>query len=102
MITKLNRNINGNDITKNLELARELLEVLEAVEDKSKAIVFLNTKDLQKMTGFSKKTVEKLFRDPEFPSCNYGKQQVAEVHAVIKYFSVSRHKEDSYFWKSAS
>lgn len=81
-----------------VELAEKLNDLLTEISDKSKAIVFLTTKDIQEATGFSKKTVERLFADPEFPSCNFGKGQVAEIHAVIEYFSVPRRKNESAYW----
>lgn len=107
-VQKLNRKmINAvNELQSNTEenlkneisLARELQEILSDIEGKSKLTLFLTIKDVQELTGFSRHTVDKLFNDPEFPACNYGKSRIVEVHAFIEYFSTSRRKEDSFYW----
>lgn len=88
----------NNNIENSLETARELNTILDEIEAKSNLLLFLTTEDIQKATGFSKKTVERLFKDPEFPSCDYGKGQIVELHAAIKYFSVPRRKDESFYW----
>lgn len=56
------------------------------------ALKFLSVEDFCKVSGWSEKTVQKLYNRPDFPSTDYGKEKKAEIHAVIKYFSVPRRK----------
>ena len=60
---------------------------------------FFTMKDIQEMTGWSEKTVKKLFNDPKFPSADYGRNQVVEVHALIDYFSKRHEKKLDSYWR---
>ena len=60
---------------------------------------FFTIKDLQKMTGWSENIVQKLFNDPKFPSADYGRNQVVEVHALIDYFSRRHEKALDNYWR---
>ena len=91
-------NVTMFDIDAQTEKLERAVELLNQVKENSIGLKFLTVEDVMKATGFSKTTVEKLSRDPEFPSCNYGRAQVAELNAVIKYFSVPRRREYSTFW----
>ncbi len=82
-----------------VEKLENLLDVLKKINEQDKILKFVDIEQVMKATGFSKKTVQDLFKDPEFPTCNYGKKQIAEVNAVIKYFSSPRRKEDSVYWR---
>lgn len=82
-----------------IEKTSKLIENLNNLKECSKVLCFVNAEDLAKMTGLSRKTVLNLFNDPEFPSCDYGKTKIAEIHAVINYFSVPRRKCDSLYWR---
>lgn len=57
-------------------------------------IMFLNIDDVVELTHWSKKKVQELFNRDDFPSCDFGKEKIAEANAVIKYFSVPRRKKD--------
>lgn len=35
-----------------------------------------------------------IYNMPDFPSCDYGRQKFAEVHAVEKYFSIPRRRNN--------
>ncbi len=59
----------------------------------SSEVIFYSVDDLIKMTGWSRKTVQRMFRDPEFHSVQMGRKQLIENHALIEYFSVKRVKE---------
>ena len=63
---------------------------------------FYSIKDVMEMTGWSEGTVQKLFNDPKFPSADYGKTKVVEVHALIQFFSVPHNKERERYWQPSS
>ena len=65
----------------------------------SSEVRFYSMKDIQEMTGWSHGTVEELFRDPKFPSADFGRKQVVEAHALIEYFSVKHEKARDRYWK---
>ena len=62
-------------------------------------IKFYTIADLQEMLGWSETTVQKLFKDPNFPSSDFGRRQVIEAHALIEYFSVKHERERDRFWR---
>lgn len=104
---KNKRNINNTnnitlfDVDSQIEKLERAVELLNQVKENSIGLKFLTVEDLMKATGFSRTTAQQLFRDPEFPSCNFGKTQVVELTAVIEYFSVPRRREYSDFWQAA-
>lgn len=81
------------DIDLQINKLKELIKLQEEANDLSKSIAFISIKDFCQITGWSESTVQNLFNRPDFPSCDFGKEKKAEVHAVIKYFSVPRRKE---------
>ena len=62
-------------------------------------VKFYSIPELQKMTGWSEKTVQKLFNDPEFPATDFGRTKLVEAHALINYFSKRRCKNTNRYWK---
>lgn len=71
---------------------KELILKLEELEKKIEFIKFLNIKEFAKVANWSEKKASELYRRPDFPSCDFGKEKIAEVNAIIKYFSVPRRK----------
>ena len=65
----------------------------------SSEVRFYTIADLCKMLGWSHGTVEKLFRDPKFPSADFGRGKVVEAHALIDYFSKKHERDRDRFWK---
>lgn len=65
----------------------------------SSEVKFYTIGDLVKMLKWSESTVQKLFNDPRFPSCNFGKGKVVEAHALIEYFSKKHEKERERYWR---
>lgn len=63
---------------------------------------FYTIENIQEMTGWSKKTVQKLFNDPRFPASDYGRIKVVEAHALIDYFSKRHEKDRERHWQSDS
>ena len=58
----------------------------------STEIRFYTPKDVARMTGWSEKTVLKMFNDPKFPSADFGRNKVIEADALRNYFS-TRHEK---------
>lgn len=78
------------------------MEAFDLTTDKryiSSEVRFYTIADLCKMLGWSHGTVEKLFRDPKFPSADFGRGKVVEAHALIDYFSKKHERERDRFWK---
>ena len=65
----------------------------------SSEAVFYSIEDVMKMTGWSKKVVQRLFNTQGFPYTNFGKKKLVEAHALVAYFSVSRLREDESCWE---
>ena len=63
-------------------------------------IRFYTIADLQKMLGWSETTVQKLFKDPNFPSADFGKSKVVEAHALIDYCSTKHVKTRERYWRT--
>lgn len=80
------------NLDKELDKVKELLKGLEEIKEKTQLIRFVSIKEFMEMSGWGKETVLDLYNRPDFPSCNFGKEKKAEVHAIIKYFSVPRRK----------
>lgn len=60
---------------------------------------FYTIEDIVRMTGWSENTVQMLFNSPLFPSADYGKKKVVEVHALIEYFARKHEREREYYWR---
>ena len=80
-------------VDEELEKAKALLETLLKIEETSKALNFLTIKDVVAATGWGFATVQQLFNRPDFPSCDFGKEKVVEIHAALQYCSVPRRTE---------
>lgn len=88
--------INSDVVTIDAELekATKLFKTILEIENASKALNFLTIKDVADATGWSLGTVRQLFNRPDFPSCDFGKEKIVEIHAALNYFSVPRRKEE--------
>lgn len=62
-------------------------------------VKFYSIADVQELTGWSEKTIQKLFNDPSFPTTDFGRTKLVEAHALIKYFETRRTKETSRYWR---
>lgn len=71
---------------------KELLELEEKLAENAVKLRFITIKEMIELTGWSPTTVKQLYNRPDFPSCNFGKEKIAEANAVINYFSVPRRK----------
>lgn len=66
----------------------------------SSDVKFYTIEDMQRLTGWSENTIQKLFNDPSFPASNYGRAKIVEAHALITFFSIRHEKSREVFWKS--
>ena len=80
------------DLDKELDKVQKLMTSIEKLADNTRMIRFITIREFAKITGWSVTTVKHLYNRPDFPSCDYGKEKIAEVSAVVKYFSVPRRK----------
>lgn len=65
----------------------------------SSDVKFYTIEDMQRLTGWSENTIQKLFNDPSFPASNYGRTKIVEAHALITFFSIRHEKSHEVFWK---
>ena len=49
----------------------------------SPEVVFFTKADIQELSGWSEDEVRLLCFDRRFPSCNFGRKEVVEIHALI-------------------
>ena len=81
-----------NEIDEQIKKLKELLELQIEVKDNIVYLTFIGVEDLMEMTGWGRNTVNKLFEEPDFPCCDFGKEKKAEIHAVLQYFSKPHRK----------
>ena len=65
----------------------------------STEIRFYTPKDVARITGWSEKTVLKMFNDPKFPSADFGRNKVIEADALRNYFSTRHEKSKDRYWR---
>ena len=65
----------------------------------SSELRFYTISDLQKLLGWSERTVQKMFNDSAFPSVDFGRNKVVEAHAAIEYFSKRHEKALELHWQ---
>jgi len=65
----------------------------------SSEVILYSIPDIVKMSGWSQRTVQKLFNDPSFPSIDYGKRKLVENHALIRFLSVKRERIHDNYWR---
>jgi len=82
----------NTDIDTQLANIKELVSTLKELKETAQLIQFVTMKQFCELSGWSMSTVKTLYNRPDFPSSDYGKEKVAEVHAILKYFSVPRRK----------
>lgn len=80
------------DFEKTIEQLKELVNKAEELKNNVRKITFITSAELAEMMHCSVVTAREIFNRKDFPACNFGKEKVAEIGAVIKYFSVRREK----------
>lgn len=85
----------NESLKEEIDKMQKIVDHLAELKEKAYILNFLTVKDFMKITGWSEPTVQKLFNREDFPSCDFGKEKIAEVGAVINYFSVPRRKNET-------
>lgn len=80
-------------LDKYIDKMQEVSDLLKQIDTDIEKLRFVTIKEFATVTGWSPTTVQALFNRPDFPSCDYGKEKIALLSAVIKYFEVPRRKE---------
>ena len=80
------------DIDLNVRKLDELLEKLKLAEDKSKAIRLITIKEFAEIRKCSLVTAQRIYRLPSFPSESIGRIHVAELNAILDWYSQKRDK----------
>lgn len=96
-------NLSIEDLIKIKDIFEEICEYKKQIDDlnqKETIIEFLTVDDVSRILDISKKTANKLFNDPEFPSNNYGKEKKVLTSEFIKFFSHRQDKNKSFYWKN--
>ena len=62
-------------------------------------VILYSIDDIVKMSGWSHKTVQKLFNDPKFPAIDYGRQKLVGNHALMQYLSIRHEKAHDRYWR---
>ena len=57
---------------------------------RSSAVVFYTDETLKDLSGWSDEDIRILFADPRFPSADFGRRPVVEVHSLIMFFAKIR------------
>ena len=99
----MKQNLEIDDLIAYQALLDDICSKIHIVEQSKKSSVdlkFYTQKDVERMTGMSVQTVQKLFNDHEFPACNYGKSFVVEANALMGFFAQKRDKHNSRYWKN--
>lgn len=76
---------------------REMAVALDRLSVSS-AVRLYSIDDFIGMSGWSRKTVQKLFNDPSFPSMDYGRTKLVEAHALIAFLSVKHERDLEPYW----
>lgn len=61
----------------------------------SPEVEFFTKEEIVKRSGWSEAEVRILFYDRRFPSCNYGRKEIVEIHALIDFFE----KKERTLWR---
>lgn len=73
-------------------LNNELSKLHSNIQSIDNDIEFFTIKDVMDLTGWSKRTCENLFLNPEFPSCDYGKSKIVLKPAFVQFFMTRRER----------
>ena len=84
---------------KGSQLAQASVDYSRPVYVLTPEVILYDVQDVISMTGYSKKTVLKLFSDPELPKLRIGKKTVVEAHAFIAYCATTHDKDEDDFWR---
>lgn len=77
-----------------LQKLNEYLIKCEEVEEKTKKIHFVTIKEFAEMRGCSLKIAGDIFKLPDFPSEDFGKEHVVSIEALRNWYMQKRKKSD--------
>lgn len=80
----------NEDLSNEINQLKEMTQLLDKAKDSVRAIQFLTIRQVSEATGWSIPTTQKVFNKKDFPACDYGKEKIVEIGALINYFSVRR------------
>lgn len=81
-----------NNLKEQIENLTLLADRLEKIETNTQKLQFITVREFAELTGWSIATVQNLFNRKDFPSCNFGKEKIAEINAVREYFKIPRRR----------
>lgn len=82
------------------ELNNEISNFQNSIESLGKEeTLFFDIAGVQRITGWSKKTVEDLFNHPAFPCTDIGKRKLILKTAFVKFFMERRCRDNEDYWK---
>ena len=84
------------DIDLNISKLDELLNKLKLAEDRSRAIRLITIKEFAEIRNCSLACAQKIYSLPSFPSENIAKTKVAELNAIITWYSQKRDKKTEF------
>lgn len=99
---RLRKRLEEEERKSRYEAYRTMNEETMAEFKLSSDVTLYSVEDVMEMTGWSQRTVLRLFHNPAFPATNYGKKMLVENHALIRFFSVRRDKELDPYWTKES
>ena len=76
-----------------------LKEIENADANLLQGIRFYGISEVAELTGWSEKTVQKMFNDPKFPMADFGKGKIVLENALVEYFSVRHEKSKDRYWR---
>lgn len=74
------------------KLNNELFKLHSNMQSINNDIEFFTIKDVMDLTGWSKRTCENLFLNPDFPSCDFGKSKIVLKPAFVQFFMSRRER----------
>ena len=94
----------NNDFSLSLKEIKEINEEISkflsnAEKLENEDVLFFDTSDVRRITGWSKKTVEDLFNHPAFPCTEIGKRKLVLKISFIKFFMDRRCRDNEDYWK---
>lgn len=76
---------------------------LKAIENADAGLLqgirFYGISEVAELTGWSEKTVQKMFNDPKFPMADFGKGKIVLENALVEYFSARHEKSKDRYWR---
>lgn len=69
-------------VLKKINNIKDLINNPKSLDNTALGLAFVNIKQFAELTGWSEPTVRELYSRRDFPSCDYGKNKIAEISAI--------------------